>query len=93
MKKYIKKLVSFCFPKIVIAFRQNGCMGTQYEFLYIGYVVKEYDKPKDSPARGLHIYAVQPLVKGSQEHREKKIETEEAYQLSYLGMNLYIHYK
>lgn len=75
------------FPKIIIGFDQSGCMATQLNFLWIGYVVKE-----SVSEGGTDYYEVQPFIKGSTEHRNNPLKTVTAWQIQHLGFNLFIHY-
>jgi len=75
------------FPKIIICFQQNGCMATELEFKWIGYVKRDMMSESNT-----QLYICQPLIKGSSEHRNYPLSEVAAYQIQHLGLNLYIHY-
>jgi hypothetical protein len=54
--------------KIIICFQENGCMSTNLEFKWIGYVKRTYFKDNCK----ILFYNVQPLIKGSSENRNRK---------------------
>lgn len=88
---WFKKVTRNVFSKIVICFRQSGCMATLLEFQWIGYVTKEWR----SKSRPVDFYSVKPLVQGHIENRDLKhysLKEVTCYQIQHLGLNLYIHY-
>lgn len=86
---WFKKTFQAILPKIVICFEQSGCMANILEFKWIGYVTKEYKGEGYNP---VDYYEVQPLIKGSTENRNNKIDKQTAWQIQHLGLNIYIHY-
>lgn len=93
MMKYIKNLfniIKHIDKKLVIGFSEYGCQANILEFLFIGYVTKEWLGEGYNP---VDYYEIQPIVKGSTELRNNNIEKEIIWQIQHLFGNLYIFYK
>ncbi len=77
-------------PKIVIGFECNGCMAHIHDFLFIGYVTKEWTRKK------VDMYTIRIIKKGtiSSDIRDENFkEEEDVYQIQHLFANLYAFYR
>lgn len=93
IKRWLKKPlpVMRVLPKIIICIECSGCQGQIREFRWIGYVTKSWKTGEYSNTTD--FYEVQPLIgKYFSEHRDNPLPKETAWQIQYLGMNLYTFY-